>query len=113
MSTYNLESVKEMAAGDEDFVQVVVQTFVEEIPPDLKAMNEAIAAGNADVAYQYAHKMKPNFNMFGLELTSQIKKIEKWAKDKNSFKEVEMAAREITSKVVQAEKEIKEDYNLE
>ena len=103
----------EMAAGDEDFVKVVVQTFIEEIPPDLKAMNEAIAAGNADMAYQYAHKMKPNFKMFGLELTPQIKTIEKWAKDESSLKEVEIAAVEITKMVTQAEEELKRDYNLE
>ena len=33
MRNYKLDSVEEMAGGDHDFVKVVVQTFLEEIPP--------------------------------------------------------------------------------
>ena len=112
MSTYNLESVEEMAGGDQDFLKVVVQTFVEEIPPDLQAMNEAVAAGNAGMAYQYAHKMKPNLQMFGLELMPQIKDIEEWSKSGKSRDEVEEAARIITTKVGTAESELRQDFNL-
>lgn len=113
MSSYDLASVKEMAGGDEDFLKVVVQTFVEEIPPDLKSMNEAVAADNAGLAYQYAHKMKPNLQMFGLELMPQIKIIEAWSKSGKPKAEVEAAAEIITSKVTTAEKELKEDFELE
>lgn len=112
MSSYNLESVKEMAGGDEDFLQIVIQTFLEEIPPDLVAMNEAVAANNASLAYQYAHKMKPNLAMFGLELMPQIRIIEEWAKSGKAREEVEAAAQIITKKVATAEKELKKDFNL-
>lgn len=113
MSSYNLESVEEMAGGDQDFLKIVVQTFVEEIPPDLHAMNEAVAAGNAGLAYQYAHKMKPNLQMFGLDLMPQIKVIETWAKKGTSREEVESAAEVITSKVLTAEQELIKDFELE
>lgn len=113
MSSYNLESVEEMAGGDQDFLKVVVQTFIEEIPPDLHAMNEAVAAGNAGLAYQYAHKMKPNLQMFGLDLMPQIKIIEAWAKKGHSKEEVETAAEIITSKVLTAEQELIKDFELE
>ena len=43
MSSYNLEGVEEMAGGDNEFMKVVVQTFLEEIPSDVEAMNEAIS----------------------------------------------------------------------
>ncbi|GAB2774034.1 Hpt domain-containing protein [Salinimicrobium soli] len=112
MSIYNLESVEEMAGGDQDFLKVVVQTFIEEIPPDLVAMNEAVAEGNAGQAYQYAHKMKPNLQMFGLDLMPQIKIIEEWSKSGKDKKEVEEAAEIITNRVKTAEKELKEDFEL-
>lgn len=112
MSSYNLESVIEMAGGDQDFVKIVVQTFLEEIPPDLDAMNEAVAENNPGVAYQYAHKMKPNLQMFGLELMPQIKAIEEWSKSGKSREEVQEAANEITAKVKTAEGELKEDFEL-
>ncbi|WP_424494566.1 Hpt domain-containing protein [Salinimicrobium sp. GXAS 041] len=112
MSTYNLESVEEMAGGDQDFLKVVVQTFIEEIPPDLEAMNEAVAADNAGMAYQYAHKMKPNLQMFGLELMPQIKVIEEWSKSGTAKAEVEEAAGIISNKVRAAESELKKDFEL-
>lgn len=112
MSNYNLESVIEMAGGDQDFVKIVVQTFIEEIPPDVQSMNEAVEADNAGMAYQYAHKMKPNLQMFGLELMPQIKVIEEWAKSGKPKSDVEAAARTITGKVQIAEKELKEDFEL-
>lgn len=112
MSSYNLESVIEMAGGDQDFIKVVVQTFLEEIPPDLNAMNEAIAEDNPEVAYQYAHKMKPNLQMFGLELMPQIKIIEEWSKSGKSKDEVLEAAETITNKVRTAEQELRNDFDL-
>lgn len=112
MSSYNLESVMEMAGGDEDFVKIVVQTFLEEIPPDLKAMNEAVSANNPGLSYQFAHKMKPNFQMFGLELMPQIKIIEEWSKSGKPMTEVEAACKIITKKVSIASEELKDDFNL-
>ncbi len=112
MSSYNLDSVEEMAGGDQDFVKVVVQTFIEEIPPDLEAMNQAIAEDNPGQAYQYAHKMKPNLQMFGLELMPQIRVIEEWSKAGKDRKAVDEAAQKITMKVKSAEQELKEDFQL-
>ncbi|MEG9328126.1 Hpt domain-containing protein [Salinimicrobium catena] len=112
MSSYNLDSVEEMAGGDQDFVKVVVQTFIEEIPPDLEAMNQAVAENNPGQAYQYAHKMKPNLQMFGLELMPQIKIIEEWSKEGKNKKAVDEAAQKITLKVKSAEQELKEDFDL-
>lgn len=112
MSNYNLESVEEMAGGDQDFVKVVVQTFLEEIPPDLEGMNQAIVDDNAAQAYQFAHKMKPNLQMFGLELMPQIRIIEEWSKSGKDKDDVHEAARTITDKYYKAEAELKEDFDL-
>ena len=112
MSAYNLAGVEEMAGGDQDFVKVVVQTFLEEIPPDLEAMNEAVTAGNPKEAYQYAHKMKPNLQMFGLELMPQIRMIEEWSKSGKNRGEVQEAALVITAKYRKAEGELKQDFEL-
>lgn len=112
MKNYNLESVEEMAGGDQDFVKVVVQTFLEEIPPDLEGMNQAVTQENAGQAYQYAHKMKPNLQMFGLELMPQIRIIEEWSKSGMEKAQVHEAARTITDKFKKAEAELKEDFDL-
>ena len=112
MSSYNLDEVREMAGGDEEFMLVVVQTFLEEIPPDVEAMNEAIGNDNASLAYQYAHKMKPNLQLFGLELMDQIRIIEAWSKQGKRKDEVPDAAEKISRKVDVAAEELKQDFNL-
>jgi len=50
---YSIESLKEVADNDREFMVIVVQTFLEEIPPDLKAMKEAIINNNRELAYQF------------------------------------------------------------
>lgn len=113
MSNYNLSEVKEMAGGDDDFMKVVVQTFLEEIPPDVEAMNDAIAEDNPTLAYQYAHKMKPNLQLFGLELMDEVKVIEAWAKEGRKKDDVPAAASKITKKVNVASIALKRDFELE
>lgn len=112
MSSYNLDEVKEMAGGDDEFMLVVVQTFLEEIPPDVVAMNEAIGNDNPGLAYQYAHKMKPNLQLFGLELMDQIRVIEAWSKEGKRKDEVPAASEKITQKVDKTVIELKNDFGL-
>ena len=113
MSSYNLDEVKEMAGGDDDFMGVGVQTFLEEIPPDVAAMNDAIENDNPSLAYQYAHKMKPNLQLFGLNLMEQIKIIEAWSKHGQRKDEVPEASAAITKKVDVAIIALKRDFELE
>ena len=75
--SYDLEKVKDIAGGDDSFVAVIVETFLQEIPPDMDAMQMAIANDNHKMAYQFAHKMKPNLDMFGIDLLKQIAAMEK------------------------------------
>ena len=112
MSSYDLKDVEEMADGDQDFMLVVVQTFLDEIPSDVLAMNEAIESDNANLAYSYAHKMKPNLKLFGLQLMPQIIIIEQWSKKGENKEQVPQAGKIITEKVEQVCKELKEDFNL-
>jgi HPt (histidine-containing phosphotransfer) domain-containing protein len=82
---YSLESLKEIAGGDTEFMAIVAQTFLEEIPPDLQALTEAVANDNKELAYQFAHKMKPNIEMFGISALKDITVIEAWTRgNKNS-----------------------------
>jgi len=112
MNSYNLNEVKEMADGDDEFMLVVVQTFLEEIPPDVASMREAISNDNPSLAYQYAHKMKPNLQLFGLNLMDQIKIIETWSKQGKRKDEVPQAAETIAKKVNVAVVELKRDFEL-
>ncbi|SDS30600.1 hypothetical protein SAMN04487764_1917 [Gillisia sp. Hel1_33_143] len=110
--SYNLDSVNEMAGGDEDFLKIIVQTFLEEIPPDVNSMIEAIDNDNPSLAYQFAHKMKPNLELFGLQLMDQVLIIEAWSKENKNDASAKEAGNKISKKVSLAEIELKNDFGL-
>ena len=69
---YNLDKIKEMAEGDEEFVLSVISVFLEEVPLDLRDLEEAIEASHYDQVYKLAHKIKPNVDLLGMEQTRAI-----------------------------------------
>lgn len=109
---YSIESLREVAGGDTDFMTVVAQTFLEEIPPDLRAMEEAIENDNKELAYQFAHKMKPNLEMFGIDVLKDITTIESWTKTSRSKMTVDSNVRIISSTLNAVFKELRADFDL-
>ena len=107
---YDLESVRELAGGDEDFVQVLVQTFLEEIPPDVDSMQQAIQNGNNKMAYQFAHKMKPNLQLFNIDVIHHIKAIESWSNTTESSSSVSTEIDAIISTISKVIDQLKEDF---
>jgi HPt (histidine-containing phosphotransfer) domain-containing protein len=70
-------------------MSIVAQTFLEEIPPDLEGLTKAINTNNKELAYQFAHKMKPNFEMLGIAVQKDVKSIESWTKSSRSETKVQ------------------------
>ncbi len=109
---YQKDSLNEIAGGDSDFMAIVAKTFLEEIPPDLQAMNEAVANDNKELAYQFAHKMKPNFEMLGIELKKEITFIEDWTRTSKSNAVVDNHLAKVNDILQEVFKELKADYHL-
>ena len=109
---YNLEKVKEIASGDDSFIQIIVETFLTEIPPDIEAMQTAIDNDNHKMAYQFAHKMKPNIDMFGIDLLKQIAAMEKWSKSKRPTDAIRPDLDDISTILDTVIDELKHDFKL-
>lgn len=109
---YSIESLQEIAGGDQDFMTVVAQTFLEEIPTDLAALVEAIENNNKELAYQFAHKMKPNFEMFGLGLKKDITTIESWTNSSKSTSAISGNIEKVVATVAIVIEELKRDFNI-
>lgn len=107
---YNRESLKEVAGGDEDFMAVVAQAFLEEIPPDLAALKEAVGNDNKELAYQFAHKMKPNFEMFGIEVLKDIAAIEDWTKTSKKVASIQDNMDRVMDIVTHVIEELQQDF---
>lgn len=110
--TYSLESLQEIAGGDEEFMAVIAKTFLDEIPPDLDALIQAVDNNNKALAYQFAHKMKPNLEMLGLNLTKDVTAIESWTNTSKNKAAVDSQVQKINTTLKQVFKELKTDFNL-
>jgi len=109
---YSIESLKEIAGDDTEFMVVVAQTFLDEIPPDLHSLEEAVANNNKELTYQFAHKMKPNFEMFGVELAKDISFIESWTRTSKKNDAIAGYMENVSTTLTHVFKELKEDFNL-
>jgi len=61
LATFN--ELKETAGAD--FIEELVQTFLEEAPAMLNELRESLAAGDADTFRRAAHSLKSNSMTFG------------------------------------------------
>ncbi len=87
---YNLDKVKDLADGDEEFVQSVVGVFVEETPDDLNDLKNAVNDKIFDRIYQCAHKIKSNVALFNMEeARSLILSIEAETKGEKDIHKIE------------------------
>lgn len=107
---YSLENVNELSGGDDEFIAVLVQTFLEEIPPDLQGMVDAVEADNPAQAYQFAHKMKPNLQLFGIDLLAEIKGVEAWSKTGQGKEAIQPTLDHIVKLVSAAIEDLKQDF---
>ncbi|MAO07827.1 MAG: Hpt domain-containing protein [Alteromonas sp.] len=113
MSTlYSVANLKEIAGDDEDFMAVVAQTFLDEIPPDLEAMVSAVDNDNKELTYQFAHKMKPNIEMFGIDLLKDVTAVESWTKTSKSKSSIEPTVTRIENTLKAVFEELRTDFDL-
>lgn len=108
--SYNLQKVREIAGGDDSFVSIIVETFLKEIPPDLQSMQLAIENSNHKMAYQFAHKMKPNLDMFGINLLREISAMEKWSDTHKPASHIQKQLDRIVTTLTTVIEELKQDF---
>ena len=113
MSTiYSIDSLKEIAGDDQDFMAVVAETFLTEIPPDLEALVGAVDNDNRELAYQFAHKMKPNIEMFGIDLLKDITAIEAWTRSSKNKSAIQDTVEKVNTTLHKVFEQLKKDFDL-
>jgi HPt (histidine-containing phosphotransfer) domain-containing protein len=109
---YIKENLIEIADGDQDFINLLAKTFLEEIPQDLKSLVQAIENENRELAFQFAHKMKPNIEMFGIDILKDITTIERWSKTSKNKASVLTHMENVFETLNLVFAELKEDFQL-
>ena len=111
-SYYSLDKVNDIADNDADFIKILVQTFLEEIPQDLEQLAVAVENNNREAAYQVAHKMKPTIELFGLNYFDDLLTIQNWGNKTNTVAQVNSELSKVQQSVTNASTELRKDFNL-
>ncbi|PRP67025.1 Hpt domain-containing protein [Nonlabens agnitus] len=106
---YDLSKIKELSENDPDFIKAMVDTFIEEIPEDLEQLAMGVVEDDRAAVHEYAHKMKPTVDMFGLSCLYDVLVLEAWGKsdDQMDINEHFMRVQEELQKTVT---QLREDF---
>ncbi len=109
---YKLFRVRELADGDEEFVNALAAAFLEEVPEDAARLKKAVAEKDYYTTYQAAHKMKPTVDLFELGILSDLVEVQDWGKFEKGNQDVSSELNKVLVAVEKATEEIKKDFKL-
>ena len=109
---YKLDRVRELAGGDEEFIETLAMTFIEEVPEDAKLLQTAVVSKDYLAAYKSAHKMKPTVDLFDLGVLDDLIEVQDWGKFEQRDKDISKKLEIVLNAVERATEEIKADFNL-
>ena len=109
---YKLHRVRELAGDDQEFIETLVQTFLEEVPEDARQLQIAVDSRDYLKSYKVAHKMKPTIDLFELGVLDDLIEVQDWGKFEQKNKDVTNQLAKVMSAVEHAITELKADYNL-
>lgn len=85
-SSYDLSYLRSVSANDQKFIQEMVQTFVQTIPPILTEMERSLTSKDWHRLSRLAHQIKPTFTLLGMDsLRKTIFFIEEHARLKSNL----------------------------
>ncbi|BAO55705.1 Hpt domain-containing protein [Nonlabens marinus] len=106
---YDLSKVRELSDDDADFIKAMVETFIEEIPMDLEQLAMAVVNDDRGLVHEYAHKIKPTVDMFGLSCLYDVLVLEAWGKSEDEM-EINEHFMRVQEELQKAVDQLKEDF---
>jgi HPt (histidine-containing phosphotransfer) domain-containing protein len=86
---YNLDQLREIASGNEDFVHKMINMFLDVTPELLNRISAGLQIQDWEEVKSAAHKMKPSLDMMGINsVHTTIRAIEERAKNQTNLEEI-------------------------
>lgn len=63
---YDLESLRNLVDGNEEFKKYLIELFIETTPPILQDIRQSFAAKDWTSLYAHSHKIKPTIESMGI-----------------------------------------------
>ena len=109
---YKLDRVRELADNDEEFIETLALTFLEEVPEDAALLKTAVENKDYKAAYQSAHKMKPTIDLFELGVLADLIEVQDWGKFEKNGEDISQKLEIVLTAVENAVNAIKVDFNV-
>ena len=110
---YSLDKINEMADGDQEFIQSIVSVFLDEVPEDLSALEQAVEASDFEQIYKLSHKIKPNVDLLGMEATRILAlEMETMGKNQTDLPGIRERFPRFQKDVQQVISELRVDFNM-
>jgi HPt (histidine-containing phosphotransfer) domain-containing protein len=108
---YKLFRIRELSGDDQEFIQTLVATFLEEVPEDARQLEIAVDSRDHLKTYKVAHKMKPTVDLFELGVLDELIQVQDWGKfeQKDDISEKLVTVMTAINNTIQ---ELKADFNL-
>ncbi|WP_159022960.1 Hpt domain-containing protein [Formosa sp. L2A11] len=109
---YKLDRVRELADNDQDFINALALTFLEEVPEDLIVLKKAVAEKDYYNTYQMAHKLKPTVDLFELGVLEDVIVVQDWGKLEQKDIDITPIFDKVIVAIESAVSEIKSDFDI-
>ena len=109
---YKLDKVRDLADNDQEFIETLVMTFLEEVPQDARQLKIAVDSKDYLASYKAAHKMKPTVDLFELGVLSDLIEVQDWGKFEQKEKDISEKLAIVLAAIDRATAEMKSDFNL-
>lgn len=110
---YNLAKVYEISANDNEFAIQILKLFLQEVPHELEIIREAIKEKDFKQTHASSHKIKPTFDLLGMDLAfEETIQIMDWAANEGKKKDIKEVYKSLKERVELSSKEIRKINNL-
>ncbi len=109
--SYNLTKIRAFIGEDEMVMDKMIGIFLENSPIMISKLEEGLEQEDYEQVNFYAHKLKSSIDNFSIiELTDDIRLIEKYAKEKSSLDKLPSLVKNLKLVLEAVIKEIKTDF---
>jgi PAS domain S-box-containing protein len=79
---YDLKVLEDISGGDKQFMQRMIEIFIEDSQESIKIIKEALNERNLDTIYRISHKIKPMIDSLGIYgLKNEVRELERLSKN--------------------------------
>jgi HPt (histidine-containing phosphotransfer) domain-containing protein len=85
----DLKYLNEMMKGNKKLIREIVDAFLEQVPGEIRSLNDAIMKADFDVIKKFAHTMRSSVTIMGISaLTPLLQEIESLASSKTDLPKI-------------------------